>query len=151
MSSIPTQVRVARDFGLEAIVHSWALQPEKWRHLVYFAEPRVRIRLFADDEVEVRLLTWLPGQGSDLHDHGGSAGCMRIIEGSLWERIAFGHSLVESRWDSGEASSFRNDIIHDVKNHGNVPAVTLHAYRPAITNFTRYEVREGRVLPLSVQ
>jgi predicted metal-dependent enzyme (double-stranded beta helix superfamily) len=137
-------LHVERDLGLEVIVASWAFEPQRWAHLVRFAEPRVRIPLYADEEFEVRLLTWLPGQASGLHDHGGSSGCMRIIAGTMSESIVnFDGSLVELCHVAGQTSSFRKDIIHSVRNAGNEPAVTIHAYRPPTHVAHRYEIIEG--------
>ncbi|MEI8261717.1 MAG: hypothetical protein WCG77_09475, partial [Actinomycetes bacterium] len=82
MSTLTRPV-IIPDRELESVVHAWANDPDRWRSQVYFDEPRVRIPLFASDAYEVRLHTWLPGQGSGLHDHGGSAGCMLVVEGSL--------------------------------------------------------------------
>ena len=36
---------------------------------------------------QVWLLTWLPGQGTPLHDHGGSAGAFAVVRGTLHERV----------------------------------------------------------------
>ena len=33
------------------------------------------------------LLSWLPGQGTGLHDHGGSAGAFAVVRGTLHERV----------------------------------------------------------------
>jgi Cysteine dioxygenase type I len=46
--------------------HDWPLAPrfdphQRWYH-----------RLATERDAEVWLLTWLPGQGTDLHDHGGT-------------------------------------------------------------------------------
>src|SRR3954447_27009918 len=35
---------------------------------------------------QVWLLSWLPGQGTDLHDHGPSAGAFAVARGMLTER-----------------------------------------------------------------
>nr|BFE77039.1 hypothetical protein GCM10020092_103400 [Actinoplanes digitatis] len=58
---------------------SWPVAPrfdavERWYH-----------RLAQEHDHEVWLLTWLPGQGTDLHDHGGSAGAFRVFSGTLTE------------------------------------------------------------------
>ena len=144
-----TRPSIIPDLGLESVVRAWAADPAAWRHLVYFDEPRVRIPLYAGVDYEVRLLTWLPGQGSGLHDHGGSAGCMLVVEGSLWESVADDDGFLhESRVDAGTASSFRDDIVHTVHNRGLVGAVSIHAYRPALTEMQRYHVVDGRVVRL---
>src|SRR2546423_6336547 len=44
-------------------------------------------RLVAADDHEAWLLTWLPGQGTDLHDHGGSSGAFLVLAGELTEHI----------------------------------------------------------------
>ena len=33
------------------------------------------------------LLSWLPDQGTPLHDHGTSAGAFAVVDGTLTERI----------------------------------------------------------------
>lgn len=142
--STTTLPSVERDLALESIVRTWANDPARWRRLVRFAEPRVRIPLYADNSYEVRLLTWLPGQGSGFHDHGGSAGCLAVVTGSVWETVVGrdGHAC-RFRHQVGDVSSFRDDIIHNVRNLGSVGAVTIHAYRPELTDFRRYEFVDG--------
>jgi hypothetical protein len=61
-------VAIARDFAGRH--DDWPLAPrfdprQRWYH-----------RLATTDQYEVWLLTWLPGQGTDLHDHGGCAGAL---------------------------------------------------------------------------
>jgi hypothetical protein len=33
-------------------------------------------RIHGDGELDVWLISWVPGRATELHDHGGSAGCM---------------------------------------------------------------------------
>ena len=37
------------------------------------------------DDYEAWLLTWLPGQSTGLHDHGGSAGAFTVLSGVVEE------------------------------------------------------------------
>src|SRR3954453_15327078 len=69
-----------------AIASRYAADPEQWPIAPRF-NPRDRWyhRLAVADDHEVWLLTWLPGQGTDLHDHGGSAGAFLVFDGSLTE------------------------------------------------------------------
>src|SRR4051812_18015131 len=62
-----------------------------WQGLVDF-DPITRYyaRLLADEHHEAWLLTWLPGQGTPWHDHGGSAGSFVVLQGALTEEVA-GH------------------------------------------------------------
>src|SRR5258707_12756842 len=44
-------------------------------------------RLYRDARVDVWLISWLPTQGTQLHDHGGSAGAFTVVEGALTEAV----------------------------------------------------------------
>src|SRR5215218_1534204 len=39
------------------------------------------------EDAQIWLLTWLPGQGTPLHDHGDSAGAFAVARGTLTERV----------------------------------------------------------------
>jgi hypothetical protein len=43
------------------------------------------VRLHGDDEVDVWLISWVPGHRTELHDHGGSLGAATLLSGSLDE------------------------------------------------------------------
>jgi anti-sigma factor ChrR (cupin superfamily) len=135
---------MGRDLVLEATVRALAADTELWTPLVRFTEPRARIPLPSEPGIEVRLLTWSPGQGSGLHDHGGSSGCFMVLRGTVSETIVEhnGHAH-EFTHSSGHIGSFDRDIIHDVRNDEDEGAVTLHAYRPALTNTTEYVLENG--------
>ena len=45
-------------------------------------------RLLREDDQEVWLLSWLPGQRTGFHDHGRSAGAFTVVQGCLRERTA---------------------------------------------------------------
>ena len=71
---------------LSALTRSLAAQPDLWRPLVQFQESgRWWTRLDAPPGVDVWLLTWLPSQGTELHDHGASAAAFTIVAGTLTE------------------------------------------------------------------
>ena len=63
-------LQIARQFAAHS--DEWPVAPrfnpqERWYH-----------RLAAEPDYEVWLLTWLPGQSTDLHAHGGSAGAFHV-------------------------------------------------------------------------
>lgn len=69
-----------------AIAGRYAAAPEQWPVAPRFNPiDRWYHRLAVADDHEVWLLTWLPGQGTDLHDHGGSAGAFLVFDGTLTE------------------------------------------------------------------
>src|SRR5690242_12773950 len=49
------------------------------------AAERWHVRLHADASVDVWLISWTTEQGTQLHDHGGSAGAFTVVEGELTE------------------------------------------------------------------
>jgi len=44
-------------------------------------------RIYRDQRVDVWLISWLPDQGTQLHDHGGSSGSFTVISGVLAESV----------------------------------------------------------------
>ena len=85
----PTTTRARRPVPAQ-IARRIADTPALWRPLVRFdAAARFATRLpAASDDHEVWLLTWLPGQGTEWHDHGGSAGAFATVQGVLTEQHA---------------------------------------------------------------
>jgi len=59
-----------------------------WRPHVRFAhESRWSVRVAVTSDYEAWLLTWLPGQGTHWHDHGGSGGAFVVLQGTLVDLI----------------------------------------------------------------
>ncbi|WP_405751632.1 cysteine dioxygenase family protein [Streptomyces sp. NBC_00012] len=100
-------------------------------------EPRVRYdtttrwyhRLRTGPGYEVWLLSWVPGQGSGLHDHGPSSGVLTVLEGRLTERT----ERATRTLDSGAQRVFAPGYAHEVVNGSLEPAVSLHIYYPGLT------------------
>ena len=81
------------------VARRWAAVPAAWPVPPRF-DPAQRwyARLAAPADHEVWLLTWLPGQHTDLHDHGGSAGAFVVVSGCLIEE-----TLTRGRRGAGAA------------------------------------------------
>ena len=92
---------------------------------------------------QVWLLSWLPGQGTDLHDHGGSAGALAVVRGTLSEAV--GSREGATGLTAGRVRHFGPHHVHQVTNRGAEPAVSVHVYTPRLTVMHTYRV-EGRVL-----
>ncbi|NGN66224.1 cysteine dioxygenase [Streptomyces sp. A7024] len=117
-----------------------------WRPRVRFdAAERYYARLEVTDDYEVWLLTWLPGQGTGIHDHGGSSGAFTVVQGELTERTFTAAPTRPSPWalPAGAIRAFGPRHTHEVVNHGAVPAVSVHAYSPALTSMSYYEELPG--------
>ena len=137
-----------------AIARDFAGRPDDWPLAPRF-DPRQRWyhRLATTDEYEVWLLTWLPGQGTDLHDHGGCAGAFVTVTGEVTEYtvVAGGPArLVPRVLGPGEARWFGRHHVHQVVNNGDRPAVTVHVYAPALSAMSRYRIDDGRLVLAAV-
>jgi predicted metal-dependent enzyme (double-stranded beta helix superfamily) len=135
---------------LAGIASRLAEQSELWSPLIRF-DPlsRYYVRLASEPAYEAWLLTWVPGQGTDWHDHGGSAGAFVVVRGSLTEEAAAvtpdsgARVLPDPRHlDSGTLRAFGRKHIHRVTNTELEPAVSVHVYAPALTEMNAY-VRDG--------
>jgi predicted metal-dependent enzyme (double-stranded beta helix superfamily) len=116
---------------------SWPVAPrfnpiDRWYH-----------RLAQHTDHEVWLLTWLPGQGTDLHDHGGSAGAFHVVAGTLTEDTVTETSrgtLTVRSLGEGSGHRFDSHHIHRITNRSGQPAISVHVYGPALTTMTRYRL-----------
>jgi predicted metal-dependent enzyme (double-stranded beta helix superfamily) len=128
---------------LGQIVSALAAQPDIWSQLVRFdAGRRWYQRLELADDHEVWLLSWLPGQGTSLHDHGDAAGAFAVALGQVRERtvLAGGRQVRHRDVAQGTARAFGPKHVHDVSNAFTGPAVTVHAYSPPLTAMRLFEL-----------
>ena len=137
---------------LARLVSVVASQPARWQPTVRFDPAR---RWFAQLELttdlEVWLLSWLPGQGTGFHDHGAAVGAFTVAQGELTERtVPAGRAVAASRvLTAGEARPFGPAHVHDVVNTSAAPAVSVHAYSPPLTAMRRFELTAGGLVHTS--
>lgn len=137
--------------GPISLVMSLASRPDYWRGLVdYRSDTRWYRLVERHSGYEVWLLSWLPGQGTPLHDHGAATGAFAVASGALTERVLAprpGRPAVEvtRRLEVGRVRAFGPHYVHQVHNAGTEPAVSLHVYTPRLTVMNRYELDLGRL------
>ncbi|PYC80849.1 cysteine dioxygenase [Streptomyces tateyamensis] len=164
--------------ALRGIVADLAERPEEWIGKVRLAaEDRWYERLSLTEEHEVWLISWLPGHATGFHDHGGSRGAFAVALGEL-EELSLGselgandendepggpggpgrprhhddHGQLRSRrLTAGTTRAFGPQFLHDVRNTGTGPAVSLHAYSPPLSEIARFELRAGGLRPTVVE
>ncbi|RJQ66338.1 hypothetical protein D5S17_35365 [Pseudonocardiaceae bacterium YIM PH 21723] len=134
-SGIAHPVRLAMDIAADQ--HRWApalrFDPNvRWSGLLEHTAER-----------EVWLMSWLPGQGTELHDHGIASGAFSIISGELTERVvrtsAAGRRIEVLRpLLPGQSRVFGPEYVHQITNEGTAPAVSVHVYTPARAAMTVY-------------
>ena len=153
----PTKTRARRN--LVEIATRLAEQTELWEPLVaYDPISRYYARLAGEPDFEAWLLTWVPGQGTEWHDHGGSAGAFVVVRGELTERHATVSPLAPPTIEAqprvlseGSLRAFGTKHIHQVTNLGIEPAVSLHVYSPALVEMTTYAEDGPRLWEISSQ
>lgn len=128
-------------FSLEALtrlMHSAAVTPAEvapWRGFLpgHYREATIRRRR----HYEMRCLCWRPGQFSSIHDHRGSACCVRVVEGKLtttdYARTAAGLRPRKTfEVPAGELLAREDCDIHRVGNAARRDLITLHVYSPPL-------------------
>jgi hypothetical protein len=117
-------------------------------------------RLYGDDEVDIWLISWVPGHSTELHDHGGSLGALTLLSGSLDEFRWDGERLRLRRLEAGDQAGFPLGWVHDVvwaptrparsaatlPSAPQRPALSVHAYSPPLTVMSYYEVTGQQTL-----
>ena len=115
------------------IARAYAADRATWAHLLrYDPDERFAVLVESTAEQEIWLMSWLPGQETDRHDHGNATGAFTVVSGSLTEHVL--HRGVSLSLSAGQSRVFGPGYAHHVRNDGPDPAVTLHVYRSVRTN-----------------
>lgn len=156
VSSVPLEADLAAPFLLDLVLPDrplWAPaqlreltlalardHADQLRPLIRYSEPqRWWTRLALTRGVEVWLLSWLPGQGTQPHDHGGAAGSFTVLTGEVVEEHRYPGAPIGTRLlRAGQGLGFGGDRAHVVRNAGVLPASTVHAYSPPLLPTREY-------------
>ncbi|WP_053721849.1 cysteine dioxygenase [Saccharothrix sp. NRRL B-16348] len=96
-------------------------------------------RLGLTEGVELWLLSWLPGQGTEPHDHGGASGSFTVLTGELAEDYRYpGGPIRSAPRPVGSALGFGAGRAHRVVNQGTIGAASVHAYSPPLVPTREY-------------
>jgi predicted metal-dependent enzyme (double-stranded beta helix superfamily) len=135
--------------GLLALAEELAARADLWGDLVRHDDARrVYVRIHRDDLLDAWLICWSGAQETGLHDHDLSCGAVRIVSGVLVEdRLVMGEpGIVSSTHSAGAGFCFDSSRIHDVRNGGPAPSVSLHLYSPPLERMGYYEITEDGCL-----
>ena len=155
----PARVQPGRLLGprqLADVVQALAASPADWIARVRLNPAgRWYERIHLDDSHEVWVISWLPGQATGFHDHGGSAGAFAVVWGTLMERrlaaVTTGQ-VVAKPVGAGGSRAFGPRYIHDVRNAAaSAVAVSVHAYSPPLPEMTRYDLTAGGLVKLDTE
>jgi hypothetical protein len=145
--------------GLAAASEHWLDLVEywphsRWTHLLTYPsaaealDPSLHAELA---DAQVWLLSWLPGQGTPVHDHGNSAGAFAVVRGTLTERVVAGRRGARARETTadltgGRVRHFGPRYVHQVTNTADRPAISVHVYTPRLTVMNTYRLERGRLV-----
>jgi predicted metal-dependent enzyme (double-stranded beta helix superfamily) len=142
---------------LAEVVRRQAASPTAWLTRVRLnPDGRWYERIHLDDSHEVWVISWLPGQATGFHDHGGSAGAFAVVWGTLMEHRVVGTAatgqVMAKPVGAGGSRSFGPRYIHDVRNAAaSAVAVSVHAYSPPLPAMTRYDLTPGGLVKLDTE
>jgi predicted metal-dependent enzyme (double-stranded beta helix superfamily) len=135
--------------------------PAEWVARVRLdSEGRWYEQIRVNDSCELWLISWLPGQSTGFHDHGGANGAFGVVWGELDEHMvargpvgpvgSVGSAI--RAVPAGQVRSFGAHHVHDVRNSaaGSV-AVSVHAYSPPLSAMTRYDLAPGGLVPIRTE
>ncbi len=133
---------------LEEIVTNVGRSPWLWGHAVSFdVERRSHRVLYKTPHLEIALFGWAAGQDTTFHDHGGASGAAFVCSGVLIEDTVEAIDGQVGRTSARHLRlrrfrvQLRPDYIHRVRHdpaHG--VALSIHAYTPAVSEATDYEI-----------
>jgi predicted metal-dependent enzyme (double-stranded beta helix superfamily) len=140
---------------LAAEVRRLTATPAEWVARVRLdPEGRWYEQIRVNDAYELWLISWLPGQSTGFHDHGGANGAFGVVWGQLDEHLVARGAAVSAPnpISSGTVRSFGPRHIHDVRNSSpGTVAVSVHAYSPPLSAMTRYDLTPEGLKPLGTE
>jgi predicted metal-dependent enzyme (double-stranded beta helix superfamily) len=134
--------------ALETLVTRIAARPDIWQPLVVVDPDRRRYELlYKDDNVDIWVLSWMPGQRTGFHDHDLSSVALTCVQGALEEgSLGLGASPTSTRMTPGTTRRGPGGYIHSVSHRAGEPAVSIHAYSPPLTCVGQYRADgDGRL------
>jgi predicted metal-dependent enzyme (double-stranded beta helix superfamily) len=140
---------------LAAEVRRLTATPAEWVARVRLdPEGRWYEQIRLSDACELWLISWLPGQSTGFHDHGGANGAFGVVWGQLDEYVVPRRAVTASSkaLPAGKVRSFGPHHVHDVRNTsaGSV-AVSVHAYSPPLSAMTRYDLTPSGLRPFRTE
>ncbi|MES1246976.1 MAG: cysteine dioxygenase family protein [Actinomycetota bacterium] len=146
---------VSRDLSraeLRDVVEAVADDREAWEpHVHHDPDSRHFVQLHRDPHLDVWLICWTNSQDTGLHDHDVSAGAVHVCRGNLLEdRLELREGMLERVWvdrRAGATFDFDASHVHAVRHpQGRAPAVSIHAYSPALWRMGYYDIGEDGLL-----
>ena len=116
------------------------------------SKPYGRNVLLQTDDLEVMIAHWTRETPCVHHDHGGSVGVIRVLQGRgrhrIWTVDADGlRTVCEETVAAGETMMCGSDLIHSMADDGaDEPFITLHMYIRSIDHMIVFDLEKEQTL-----
>lgn len=95
----------------------------------------VRTPIYKDDDLEIVVICFMPGQTSTVHDHQGSNCVIRVVKGRMLEQLfrdngEFIEFVSNHYLNKGDVSGLDGVAIHQISNVNKEGTVLLNFYSP---------------------
>src|SRR5215468_3462514 len=122
-------------------------------HVLFSDQRYARNLVYKDRNFEIMVMCWQAGQRSSIHDHAGSLGGIKILQGELTEclfaRAANGmiKSLTSADYAIENIRVEETSLIHQISNlqAKNGKAVSVHIYVPPLVRMNVYSLEDPAV------
>ena len=122
-------------------------------HALFSEKRYARNLVYKDHEFEIMIMCWKAGQRSSIHDHAGSLGGIRILQGELTESL-FGKAangmikaLSSCDYTIEDTRVEETSLIHQISNlqTENGKTVSVHIYIPPLVRMNVYSLEDPAV------
>ena len=119
----------------------------RYPYVQYDEDERWHQRIYRDPRIDIWVISWMPSQCTELHDHGGSSGAFTVLSGELnREAVPSPARIRDMARPAGTTVGFGPHDIHDVRNLAAKPAVSGYALSPPLTTMNFYDLEEHRIV-----
>ena len=139
---------------MQDILNRLVVTAEEVQPHALFSEKRyARNLVYKDREFEIMIMCWKAGQRSSIHDHAGSLGGIRILQGELTECL-FGRasngmikSLNSADYAIEDTRVEETSLIHQISNlqAEQGKTVSVHIYIPPLVRMNVYSLEDPAV------
>lgn len=157
LSALQTLSADSPSVELSALTRFLRAENPVFNDLIALAEadptkPYGRRVLLETDALEMMVACWTPGIPCAPHDHGGSLGAVRVLQGrsrhQIWRCTNNALRVVhEELVGPGGVMSCGSDLIHSMGDDGAPePLITLHMYTKSIDHMVVYDLEASETL-----
>jgi cysteine dioxygenase len=128
-------------------------EEEAQPHALFSDKRYARNLVYKDRQFEIMIMCWHAGQRSSIHDHAGSLGGIKILQGELTESL-FGRaangmikSLSSSDYAIEDTRVEETSLIHQISNlqAEDGKTVSVHIYIPPLVRMNVYSLEDPAV------